>query len=156
MACRTIDVAARKALAKTLVGMLSQSAAERSMAEKLLYIPQHGDMELDVATDLLCLLEHPDDAIRHSAAKLANKLRPESLSGTDMSLLESVSHARKAVAESESVAEGEAMDMAADGEVVQGGEAAGPAANVAAPTKATALTLDEVHAHAIPVYNMLE
>ena len=63
-----------------------------------------------------------------------------------MSLLESVSHARKAVAESESVAEGEAMDMAADGEVVQGGEAAGPAA-----TKATALTLDEVHAHAIPV-----
>ena len=156
MACRTIDVAARKALAKTLVGMLSQSAAERSMAEKLLYKPRHGDMELDVATDLLRLLQHPDDAIRHSAAKLANKLRPESLSGTDMSLLESVSHARKAVAESESVAEGEAMDMAADGEVVQGGEAAGPAANVAAPTKATALTLDEVHAHAIPVYNMLE
>eukprot|EP00966_Prymnesium_polylepis_P069675 1620121-Prymnesium_polylepis.1 len=81
------------------------------MAEKLLYIP---DMELDVATDLLRLLEHPDDAIRHSAAKLANELRPESLSGTDMSLLESVSQARKAVAESESVAEGEAMDMAAD------------------------------------------
>jgi hypothetical protein len=145
MACRAIDVAARKALAKTLVEMLSQSAAERSMAEKLLYIP---DMELDVATDLLRLLEHPDDAIRHSAAKLANRLRRTSLSE---SLLESVSQARKAVAESESVAEGEAMDMAADGEVVQGGEAAGPAANVAAPTKATALTLDEVHAHAIPV-----
>ena len=89
MACRAIDVAARKALAKTLVGMLSQSAAERSMAEKLLYIP---DMELDVATDLLRLLEHPDDAIRHSAAKLANRLRRTSLSE---SLLESVSQARR-------------------------------------------------------------
>jgi hypothetical protein len=140
--CHTIEVSARKALAKTLVAMLSQSAAERSMAEKLLS-RLDGDMELDVATDLLRLLEHPDDAIRHSAAKLANGLRRASLSGAVESLLESMSQAREAVAE------GEAMDVAADGEVVQDGEAAEPAAGpnvVAAPTNATALTLDEVRA----------
>ena len=86
-----------------------------------------------------------------SAAKLANKLRPASLSGKNMSLLESVSQWREAVAEGEAVAERGAMDKAADGEVVLDGEAAGPAANVTAPTKATALTLGEVRAHAIPV-----